>query len=67
DALVDLSGQRPHRGWMRELLAATPIDESLESLDREWEEAGAFARPDAAGDCRDCTVRKDELRMKLTR
>jgi len=67
DALVALSKKQPRRAWMSELLAATPIEESLESLDREWEEADAFARPGAPRDCQDCTAKQDELRMRLPR
>jgi len=66
EALVALSRQRPRRAWLSELLAATPRDESPESLDREWEEADAFARPAAPSDCQGCTTRKDELRMRIT-
>jgi len=55
-ALRALSGSRPRQGWLRELLAATPAEESLESLDREWEETAAFASPRDQQDCRSCTA-----------
>lgn len=55
-ALLALSGSRPRQGWLRELLAATPAVESLEALDREWEEAAAFASPREQQDCRNCSA-----------
>jgi nitrate reductase delta subunit len=55
-ALLALSGSRPRQSWLRELLAATPADESLETLDREWEETVAFAPPREQQDCRNCTA-----------
>ena len=55
-ALLALSGSKPRQGWLRELLAATPAEESLETLDREWEEAAAFAPPREQQDCSNCTA-----------
>jgi nitrate reductase delta subunit len=55
-ALQALSGSRPQQGWLRELLSATPAEESLETLDREWEETAAFAPPREQQDCRNCTA-----------
>ena len=55
-ALQALSGSRPRQGWLRELLAATPAEESLETLDREWEETAAFAPPREQQDCRNCAA-----------
>ena len=55
-ALLALSGSRPRQGWLRELLAATPAEESLETLDREWEETAAFAPVREQRDCRNCTA-----------
>jgi len=55
-ALLALSGSRSRQGWLSELLAATPATESLETLDREWEETAAFASGRAQQDCRNCTA-----------
>jgi len=55
-ALLALSGSRPRQGWLRELLSATPPEESLESLDREWEESAAFAPRGEQRDCMNCTA-----------
>ena len=66
-ALQALSGSQPRQGWLRELLAATPAEESLESLDREWEETAAFAPPREQQDCRNCTAQLGGLTGKAGR
>jgi nitrate reductase delta subunit len=66
-ALLALSGSRPRQGWLRELLAATPAEESLETLDREWEETAAFAPPREQQDCRNCTAQFSGLPRKAGR
>jgi len=57
DVLLALSGSRPRQGWLRELLAVTPAEDSLETLDRQWEETAAFAPRLEQQDCRNCTAR----------
>ena len=66
-ALLALSGSRPRQGWLRELLAATPAEESLEALDREWEETAAFAPPREQQDCQNCTAQLGGLTGKAGR
>lgn len=63
DALVGLSKARPREDWLGELLAETP-DDSLEALDREWEEAAAFAKPSAQPDCQGCAAHTSGLHVK---
>ena len=67
EALEALSGSRPRQGWLRELLAATPAEESLETLDREWEETAAFAPPREQQDCQNCTAQYSGLPGKAGR
>ena len=67
EALVALSRARPRRERVSELLAATPADDSLEALDREWEEAAAFAGPPGQVDCGGCTAPHDSLLIKIAR
>jgi nitrate reductase delta subunit len=64
DALVGLSKAKPRQDWLGELLAAPPEDDSLEALDREWEEAAAFATPSAQSSCQDCAANKHGLHVK---
>jgi len=64
DALVSLSRARPKRDWVDTLLASIPIDDSLETLDREWEEAAAFAAPGSQQDCRNCSAQHGGLPIK---
>lgn len=66
DALVALSRVRPQKAWMDQILASSPVDDSLEALDREWEETAAFERPHAADGCGSCAVNQDGLDMKVT-
>jgi len=67
DALTALSRTRPRREWLDTLLAATPADESLAALDREWEEAAAFSGPPAQPDCQGCPSHRDGLNLRVTR
>jgi nitrate reductase delta subunit len=67
DALVALSRTRPRQDWLRELMASTPADESLETLDREWEETAAFAKPQGQQDCRSCSARQGASSGKTVR
>jgi nitrate reductase delta subunit len=63
DALVGLSKARPRQDWLGELLAEAP-DDSLEALDREWEEAAAFARPSEQAGCQGCAAHTPGLHVK---
>jgi nitrate reductase delta subunit len=55
DALVALSKARPDRERIRAVMADGPEDTSLEALDKDWEEAAAFAGQPAQSDCDGCT------------
>jgi len=69
EALVTLSRAKPKRERVSELLAATPDDDSLEALDREWEEAAAFDGAPGQASCRGCAApghsSQDGLQMKI--
>jgi len=67
EALAALSRTRPRKEWLDTLLAATPADESLAELDREWEEAAAFSGPPAQPGCQDCPSHRDGLNLRVTR
>jgi nitrate reductase delta subunit len=65
DALVALSKTRPDRDRIREAMAEGPEDLSLEALDKEWEEAAAFAsRPEATG-CDACPAPSRGLNVTI--
>jgi nitrate reductase delta subunit len=69
EALVALSKAKPKHERVSELLAATPDEDSLEALDREWEEAAAFDGPPGQASCQGCAApgqgSQDGLRMKI--
>jgi len=64
ESVVALSAVRPRRDRVSGMLASTPVDDSLEALDREWEEAGAFAPPSGQPDCRGCATQHDGLQRR---
>lgn len=66
DSLLALSRVKPQQPRIEEAVAMTPEDDSLESLDREWEEAAAFAGPPGPSDCRSCMAPADGLNIKIT-
>jgi nitrate reductase delta subunit len=55
DALVALSKSKPDRARIMEAMAEGPEDTSLEALDKDWEEAAAFAGQPAQSDCDGCS------------
>lgn len=55
-ALVALSKVKPSRDKIEEALAQGPEDISLEAMDKEWEEAAAFAGQSANSDCGTCAT-----------
>jgi nitrate reductase delta subunit len=69
EALVALSKARPKRERVSEWLAATPDEDSLEAMDREWEEAAAFNGPPGQADCHGCAAGgaspRDRLQLKI--
>lgn len=69
EALVALSKVSPKRERVNELLAATPDEDSLEALDKEWEEAAAFDGPPGQENCHGCAMpgrnSQDSLQIKI--
>jgi nitrate reductase delta subunit len=66
DALVALSRVKPSQEKIKEVLAQDLEDSSLEALDKEWEEAAAFAGQPDQTDCRACVAPTDDLNIKIT-
>jgi nitrate reductase delta subunit len=64
-ALVALSKVKPNRDRIDEVLARGQEDNSLEALDKEWEETAAFAGQPDQSDCKGCTSRYDGLDIKI--
>jgi len=48
------------------VLAQGQEDNSLEALDKEWEEAAAFAGQPDQSDCRACVTPKDGLNITIS-
>jgi len=65
-ALVALSRVKPNQDRIEEVLAQGPEDNSLEALDKEWEEAAAFAGQPDQSDCRACAAPTDGLNITIT-
>ena len=65
DALVALSKARPDRDRIKEVIAAQPEDTSLEALDKDWEEAAAFAGPPAQSGCDACPAPTTGLNVTI--
>jgi nitrate reductase delta subunit len=66
DALVALSRVKPSQDKIKEVLAQDPEDTSLEALDKEWEEAAAFAGQPGQSDCGACVAPADGLNIKIS-
>lgn len=66
DALLALSKVKPSADKLRVVLAREPEDTSLDALDKEWEEAAAFAGPPGQADCGSCAAPSDALNIKIT-
>jgi len=65
DALVALSKARPSEEKLQAVMDQSPEDESLESLDKSWEEAAAFADRPQAGGCDGCQAAANGLQVKI--
>ena len=66
DALVALSKVKPSQEKIQEVMAQPLEDESLEALDKEWEEAAAFAgQPEQTG-CGGCKTPGNNLQINIT-
>jgi nitrate reductase delta subunit len=66
EALVALSGVKPSQDKIDKVLAQDPEDTSLEALDKEWEEAAAFAGQPDQSDCRTCAAPTSGLDIEIT-
>jgi nitrate reductase delta subunit len=64
-AVVALSKVKPNRDRINEVLAQGQEDTSLEALDKEWEEAAAFAGQPDQSDCRACVAPADDLNITI--
>jgi nitrate reductase delta subunit len=64
-AVVALSKVKPNRDRINEVLAQGQEDTSLEALDKEWEEAAAFAGQPDQSDCRACVAPADGLNITI--
>ena len=64
-ALVALSKVKPNQDKIEEVLAQGPEDNSLEALDKEWEEAAAFAGQPDQPDCRACVAPANGLNVTI--
>jgi len=65
-ALVALSRVKPSQDRIEEALAQGLEDNSLEALDKEWEEAAAFAGQPDQSDCRACQTPANGLNVTIT-
>ena len=65
DSLVALSKIKPDPDRIREVVAEGPEDASLEALDKEWEEAAAFAGPPSKSGCAACTTPPNGLNVTI--
>lgn len=65
DALVALSRVKPDHDRIEEVLAGAGEDNSLEALDREWEEAAAFSGPPGKTDCAACVAPSNGLNVTI--
>lgn len=66
ESLVALSRVKPSQERIDEILAQGQEDNSLEALDKEWEEAAAFAAPPGQAGCGSCQGQTDGLNIKMT-
>jgi len=65
DALVALSRVKPNEEKLQAVVGQAPENQSLAALDREWEEAAAFAgKPNQAG-CGGCPAAAGSLQVKI--
>ena len=65
DALVVLSKARPDQDRIREVMAEGSEDTSLEALDKDWEEAAAFAGQPARSGCAGCIAPSNDLNVTV--
>lgn len=66
DALVALSKVKPSKEKIQEVLDQELEDDSLEAMDKEWEEAAAFAGQPDQSDCRACVAPTNDLNVTIS-
>jgi len=66
DALVALSKIKPNHEKIQEVVAEELEDDSLEALDKEWQEAAAFAGQPGQTGCGGCKTPADGLQINIT-
>ena len=66
DALVAMSKVKPSEEKIHAIEAQILEDQSLEAMDKEWEESAAFDGNPAQSDCGNCGVPHDGLNIKIT-
>lgn len=66
DALVAMSRVKPSEDKIRAIEDQILEDQSLEAMDKEWEESAAFDGNPAQSDCGGCKVPHDDLAIKIT-
>ena len=66
DALVTMSGVKPSEDKIRAIEDQILEDESLEAMDKQWEESAAFDGNPSQSDCGGCKVPHDDLNIKIT-
>lgn len=66
DALVAMSRVKPSEDRIREIETQILEDQSLEAMDKEWEESAAFDGSPAQSDCGSCGLPHDDLNIKIT-
>lgn len=65
DALVALSKVRPSAEVLQAVMDQAPEDDSLEALDKEWEEAAAFATTPQQSGCGGCQAASGGIPVKI--
>ena len=65
EAVVALSRVKPSEEKIRDVLAEGPEDNSLEAMDKEWEEAAAFAGQPDKSDCGSCAAPDNGLNITI--
>ena len=66
DALVAISASKPSEDKIRAIEDQILEDDSLEAMDKQWEESAAFDGNPAQSDCGICSVPHDDLNIKIT-
>src|SRR5210317_1456915 len=66
DALVSMSRVKPSEDRIRAIEDQILEDQSLEAMDKQWEESAAFDGNPAQSDCGGCSVPHDDLNIKIT-